>query len=294
MKKTQVDKFYPWSAEYVIAHYLWRKSRGHIHPTVSYRGEWNPRKALALAIKMNADKQFEDVLVVGVSEDSFTREDGQSFGIQKEWHVEIKSWDVARFYGRGIGSPVRGLDINGIQCFYRTEEEQRIKAVKEVEKYKNEQKTEFEKNKESLDQKYLNLPEVFQRRIDKFRTNNPDFRWKYEPYEMFCCEQAVVIATAISKQLVNQTMNESLTLEEAKKVIAEKAPSALREFYDMSWEKRKETIPELADGYSGNTFGCSVKLAGFYISENPENVVKFHGALAPLVGSEKYGCVARV
>lgn len=294
MKKARVEEFYSWSAEYVIAHALWRKSRGRPHPTMSYRGERNPRKALVLAIKMSADKQFEDVLVGGVSEGSFTREDGWSFGIQEEWDVPVKTGDVARFYGRGIGSPVRGLDINGIQCFYRTEEDQRAEAVRQAEEYKAKQKAEFEKNKASLDEKYQNLPEVFQRRIDKFRTNNPDFRWKYESYEMFCCEQAVAIATAIGKQLVNQAMSEGFPLEEAKKVIIKRAPSALREFYDFPWEKQKEAVPELTDGHSGNTFGCSVKLAELYISKHSENVVKIYGALAPLVGSEEYGCVPRV
>lgn len=292
MKKAQVNQFYPWSAEYVMAHALWQKSRGRRH-SMSYRGVRNPAKALVLAAVMSEDTQFEDVVVKSVSESSFNREDGWTFGIQEEWDVPIKSGDVARFYGRGIGSTVRGLDINGLQCFYLTEEQLRAKHAREVLEYEAQQKAEFEKNKANLDEKYNNLPEVFQRRMDKFRANNPDFRWKYESYEMFCCEQAVIIATAIGNRLVDEAITEGLPLEEAKKVIVERAPTAIHEFYEMPWEKQQEVISDLADGHSGNTFGCSVRLASFYISEHPENIVKLHGALAPLVGSEEYGCVAR-
>lgn len=244
-------------------------------------------------MKKSQDKQFRDVVIKEVSKDSFTSEDGWSFGIKKEWGVKIKPGDVARFYGKGIGYTVRGLDINGVQCFYRTEKQQEAEHAKWVRNNEAEQKAKFKKNKASLDAKYQNLPEVFQRRIDKFRTNNPDFRWKYESYEMFCCEQAVIIATAIGKQLVDEAMAQGLPLKKAKKIIAKRAPTALQKFSDMDWEKQKKLVPDLDDGHSGNTFGCSVRLAYFYVSEHTENIVKLHGALAPLVGSEEYGCIAR-
>lgn len=292
MKRSSFAMLFPWSAEYVISHARWQKSRGR-RPSASYRGVCNPAKALALAVVMGTDTQFENVVVRDVSEGSFVREDGWSFGIQDEWSVKPKPGDVARFYGRGTGYTVRGLDINGVQCYYRTEEQQSEEHAKWVSNHEAEQKAEFEENKASLDEKYQNLPEVFQRRIDKFRANNPDFRWEYEPYEMFCCEQAVVIATAIGKRLVDEAMTEGLPLEDAKKVIGERAPSAFQEFSNMGWENQKELVPDLDEGHSGNTFGCSVRLAYLYVSEHSENIVKLHGALAPLVGSEEYGCIAR-
>lgn len=292
MKKAQVNQFYPWSAEYVMAHALWQKSRGR-RSSVSYRGERNPINSLKLAKAMGTDTQFEDKVVKSVSKGSFTSDDGWSFGIQDEWGVSIKTGDVARFYGRGIGCTVRGLDINGVQCYYRTERQQAEENERERAKYEAEQKEEFEKNRVSLDEKYNALPEMFQKRIDKFRTNNHDFRWKYEAYEMFCCEQAVTIATAINRQLVRRTITEGIPLLEIKKVVEDRMSSALKEFYDMPSEKQKEMVPDLEDGHSGNTFGCAIRLASFYVSEHPENIVKLHGALAPLVGSEEYGCVAK-
>jgi hypothetical protein len=208
------------------------------------------------------------VVVKEVSDDSFNRDDGWTFGIQEEWGIKIKPGDVARFYGRGIGSTVRGLDINGVPCYYRTEKQQEEEHAKWVREREAEQKAEFEKNKASLDEKYNNLPAIFQRRIDKFRKNNPDFRWKYEAYEMFCCEQAVVIAK---------------TLETVQ---------AIENFIKLPFDAQKALVSELSKDHSGNTFGCSVRLAYLYVGELPENVVKLHGALAPLVGSKEYGCVA--
>ncbi len=101
MKKSQIAKFYPWSAEYVVVHAKCRKGRGR-RPSMSYRGVRNPEKALALAVAMSKDTQFKDVVVREVGEDSFNREDGFIFGIQKEWGVPIKPGDIDRFYGRGI------------------------------------------------------------------------------------------------------------------------------------------------------------------------------------------------
>jgi len=283
---------YCWSAEYVIAHAIWQKSRGRM-PSMPYRGVRNPKKALALAKIMIKDTQFNDVVIRKADKGSITREDGLSFCIQDEWEVNPKPGDIARFYGRGFGSIVRGLDINGVQCFYRTEEQQNAENARQRAAYEAKQKANFEKNKASLDEKYQNLPKVFQMRIDKFRKNNPDFRWKYESYEMFCCEQAFVIATTISKRLLDETKTKWLSVKEAKKIIYKRAPTAIQNFYEMPWENQRETVPDIADGHSGNTFGCSVRLASFYISKHPKNIVKLHGALAPLVGSKEYGCVAR-
>jgi len=291
MKKAEITQFYPWSAEYVVAHALWRKSRGR-RPSMSYRGERNPRKALCLAIRMG-DEEFEDVVVREVNDDSFVREDGWTFGIQKEWKIVPRPGDIARFYGRGIGSIVRGLDINGVECFYRTEEQQAGENARQRRDFESKERAEFEKNRGSLDEKYQKLPEVFKKRINKFRTNNPDFRWKYEAYEMFCCEQAIIIAAAIGKRLFDDVAAEDLSFDDAKKAIIDKTFSAFKEFYDMPWEKQKELVPDIDDGHSGNTFGFSMALAQFYVSDQLDAIVSLYGALAPLVGSEDYGCVAR-
>lgn len=292
MKKSQVRKFRPWSAEHIIAHARWKAGRGG-RPSLAYRGERNPRKALVLAKKMAQDTEFRDVAITSISNSSFSGDDGWSFCINENWGVTPKVGDVARFYGKGIGRMVRGLDINGVECYYRTDSQQRAEDRQWACNYEIEQRETFEKNKDELDAKYEALPEVFQRRIDKFRTNNQNFRWKYETYELLCCEQAIIIATAIRNQLIDEALARGISLEEAKKQIVERAPFAIEEFAQLPYEKQMEAIPGISDGHSGNSFGFSVRLAYFYVSGQSESVAKMHGALAHLVGSEEYGCVAK-
>ncbi len=125
MKKSQVNQFYPWSAEYVIAHAVRKSKRGNgKKPSVAYRGIRNPLKALELASKMAEDKEIRDLVVTSTDNSSITTSDGWSFFIDEKWGVVPCIGDVARFYGKGIGSPVRGLDINGVKCFYLTKEQQ--------------------------------------------------------------------------------------------------------------------------------------------------------------------------
>ena len=46
-------------------------------------------------------------------------------------------------------------------------------------------------------------------------------------------------------------------------------------------------MKSLSNDHSGNTFGAACSLAYHYL-ENEGNVIKVHGALAPLVGSKRY------
>lgn len=211
MKKSQFAQLRPQSAEFVVAHGLWRKNRGR-RPSMSYMGECNPEKALKLAIVM------------------------------------IKDVKYAKEHAR---------------LFYR---------------YVINQKAKFEEKMNSLDKKYGKLPEIFQKRIDKLRTNNHDFRWKYESYEMFCCEQAVIIAAAIGKRLFDEVGVE-VSFDQVKENIISRAPSAFQKFYDMSWEKQKELVPNLSDGHrGGSSFECSVMLAYLYVSDRLDDIVNLYGA----------------
>ena len=150
----------------------------------------------------------------------------------------------------------------------------RFNAV-QVKYDETKERAEFEKNKASLDMRYKNLPEVFQRRIGEFRANDPDFRWSEEYYEMFCCEQAVAISTRISKRIIEEAIDEGLALvERTKEVIIERAFSALDEFSSMDWEKKKEIVPNLSSGHSGNSSERSVELAYLYIQASILKILK--------------------
>lgn len=74
------------------------------------------------------DDQFEDVKIKAVQGDAKTgwqidREDGWCFFIDKDSPIEPKAGMTARMYGKGIGSPFRGVFLDGRKVFYRTEAE---------------------------------------------------------------------------------------------------------------------------------------------------------------------------
>ncbi len=83
------------------------------------------------------DDQFEDTSIkkVSASENgwSIDRADGWSFFVPKDSPVEPKVGMSARFYGRGIGSTVRGLFLDGVKVYYRTEAED--EEYQEIEMY---------------------------------------------------------------------------------------------------------------------------------------------------------------
>jgi hypothetical protein len=223
------------------------------------------------------DLEFEDEEITAVHRGeegwTITRASGWEFYVPRKYGVEPLPGMTARFYGKGIGYPVRGLDLDGQEVFYLSPEQQEEKHRRECERMDRRRKNDFETGRAGLDAQYEALPAVFQRRIDRFRRNNPDFRWEFEPYEMSCCVDAVKIAGVARESGVD-------------------LDQWFSNFNKADWKKQNAIVPGLFEGHSGNSFGCAVYLAKLYLTE-PEHVVKMHGALAPLVGSEKYGCVPR-
>lgn len=73
------------------------------------------------------DTEYQDKTIAKVEpyENGFTMtfEDGLCFGCPKGTPVEPKPGMVARTYGKGFGSRVRGLDLDGVSVFYRTPDE---------------------------------------------------------------------------------------------------------------------------------------------------------------------------
>lgn len=179
-----------------------------------------------------------------------------------------KVGDTARLYGERFGI-VRGLDINGAEVYYRTPAEQQAKDRVEREKRQAEKRAEFEAKREEMDARVAALPECFQRRLDKFRYNNPDFRWEYESYELMCLEEAVRIADKLG------------------------SPEAVNAWRQAGYAEQKRLVPGIEEGHSGNSIGFAGLMAELYAARNEEAIIAWHGALAPLVGSKEYGCVPR-
>lgn len=219
------------------------------------------------------DTQFEDCEIRSVESTNehwvLTYTTGWSFCVAKAGcPIEPKPGMVARQWGRGIGYVVRGMAIDGQIAFYRTEDEEAARHRIECEQRDQAKRDDFELNRASMDMRFDALPQCFQDRITRFRTNNPDFRWEYEPYEMMACEDAVKIARVCG------------------------AASEVEAFSKLAWDEQVKLVPTIDRGHSGNSFGMAVRLAHDFLTDE-DRVRQRHGALAPLVGSEKYGCVPR-
>lgn len=216
------------------------------------------------------DTQFKNYIIekVGNCGDfwEILMSSGWSFALEKSQNTyKPKVGDKIRLYGKGAGFSIRGAVIEGNVFFYMTHTEQEQKHADDIAKHNLERQEAFEKNKSTIDAKFEALPDIFKKRILKFRNANPEFRVKYEAYEMFCCEEAIKIAKAL------------------------KTPDAIIEWNKLSFEEQRKIV-DIDDGHSNNTFGCARTLAYMYVSPNPEHVVDVHGGMAILVGCEEYGC----
>lgn len=198
---------------------------------------------------------------------SISTENGVGFGMPTKYKVTPKAGDKITLHSVN-GSTIRGIDLNGKKVFYKSDAQLNKEHKQWCDNNKKEKKAQFKKDKPRLDAIYNKLPKCFKDRIDKLRTNNPDFREDFENYELFCCEQAIIIANGC------------------------KTADAILKFTKKKWKDQKKMVPKLDSGHSGNTFGVACSLAYWYL-EQPQNVTKMHGALSPLVGSKAYGDIAK-
>lgn len=225
------------------------------------------------------DTDFGDDILKAVKKHGgqyqLTFSDGSCFDIEvkdcaKTGLIPKAGMNIRTFPSPYWGAYIRGVIIDGHVVFYRTIVKQEEKHKEWVDNYHKELKEKFKKNRAKLDADYVSLPSEFQNRIDKLRRNNPDFRWKYEEYEMSCCVDAVKIAKSL------------------------KTVEAIQHFASLADSKEQDRLVlDLFKGHSGNSFGMACLLARAYI-EKPEYVSRIHGALSPLVGSNEYGDVPKV
>ena len=211
----------------------------------------------------------EKAKIEGVDEldDSYSilLDNSTGFMLNKKYEYVPQIGDEIELFGNG--ARIRGISANSKMVFYKSDEQLEQERKEWLENNEKEKEKRFEEQKEEMDKDYESLPVEFQRRIDRFRKNNPRFRVDYESYELFCCKEAVKIAGAL------------------------KTPKAIVKFKKLKYDKQKKMVA-ISDDHSGNTFGCAVMLAYWYVKEK-ENVVKMHGALSPLVGNEAYGDIEK-
>jgi len=217
------------------------------------------------------DQQFQEYTIQRVSED----ENGYTLTHSGRWMIfcpKVKGFpapqvgEILRTYGRGIGYTVRGITVNGRVYRYATEEQENAAHKQWCLDQEAEREQKLAANIADHDARIAALPKVFRERLEKFqRDGGHAFRRDYEDYELFCCEQAVLIADTL------------------------KTPDAIADFKIKSWTEQKQLVPGLDDEHSGNTFGSACAMAFVYLKDQ-ELVTKLHGALTPLVGCEAYGC----
>jgi len=215
--------------------------------------------------KLDDEWSESKITEVGTDGRGIHLEEGYWFTVPKDSPILPKVGMIARMYGKGFGHSVRGLFLDGECIYYRTLEEEAEQHRQQVAEIEAKDRVEFEKQRESIDTRYDALPECFRKRIDKFCNNNPDFRRKYESYELFVCEEAVKIAKAL------------------------KTDKAI-----VDWKKGKpfsDSRVDISRDHSGNTFGFAVLLARLFAQGEEDKIIGAHGALAPLVGSKEYGCI---
>jgi len=165
------------------------------------------------------------------------------------------------------GSAVRGIDIGstdqepGKNLFFLSDEEINKEREEWLEEHNRQKQEEYERNKDKYQKQYEALPPEFQQRIDEFKKNSK-FEVDLMAYELFCCEQAVLIANCL------------------------KTPEAVKEWAESD-ESRWNKVPDLDKGHSGNTMGVSTSMAYWYLKQ-PDVINRMHGSLAALTGSKPY------
>lgn len=219
------------------------------------------------------DMDFEcretTIETVGDRGEFFDIEDaeGWSFRLPKANGVVPRVGSSVRFYGRGIGFPVRGVDVDDREVFYRTADEEEAKRLADEADADKRNREQFERDIAKHDALYESFPPELRRRLDGFRATSPDWRWQFEPYEAFSCAEAVKIAK---------------TLE---------TPERIATFRAASWDEQKRLVPTISEDHSGNTFGHACRMA-HWLLVNPENAVIEHAGICAMLGCAEAGCYA--
>lgn len=217
------------------------------------------------------DSQFETVVLEKVepSGEGFVlnRTDGWTlFASENRDGITPEPGDVARFYGKGFGLPVRGVEIVGKGfLYYRTPEEEERMWDDRRAKAAQEKQDSLDADRESRDERWARLPFSLQLRRNRFGTNNPNWRRDYEPYELMVCEEAARFAAHFES-------------------VAE-----LNRWAALDYPEQQQEFP-FDEGHSGNSFGVARLLAQLLIEGNDVQVAAQHGALCPLAGCLDYGC----
>lgn len=220
-----------------------------------------------------SDSEYREYIVeeVEVGDRSYAfRFDGSMWtGVDPNLQPLPKVGERIRLYPGVWGTPNRGLivfrDGRWQVTFYRTPEQQRIYDAIWVAERRVEGLRTLLDDVENRNKRIAALPAPLRERLERFiEIGGIEYRANSEAYELFVCEEAF------------------------KLIVAFTSPEDVQQFYKAPLEQQRETLPNLSDGHSGNTFGAACKLAYLYLDGKHDAIAKVdHGALAPLTGSYK-------
>lgn len=183
---------------------------------------------------------------------------GWTCNLKGEFDVDPKVGDDFTVYGQ-IGYSFHGQALNGEVLWYKTIEQEEAERQAWLANYEAEKRQRFADNLAQMDADYMELPDAFKRRIDRFRAKADDFRWESEPYEMFCCMQAVILA--------KWAMEDGATPDQAiEKIDAWNSINSKENDPPYDYKAQAEAAPTgWSDQHSGNTHGGAISLAKHYI-----------------------------
>jgi len=195
---------------------------------------------------MDRDGEYRDQEITKVKREkggewTIELDHGLSFWVPADSPVVPKVGSTARCYGKGTFHVVRGLVIDGVTVYYRTEAEDDAMREQEMRDRDARRRAGWEAEREELERRAGVLPAFFRDRIEQFRAQKPDERYEWEPLEVFGSEQALLIAEAV------------------------KTPAGVERFRRQPHEKQMAAVPAISDQHSGATFGLSCSLAAMYL-----------------------------
>lgn len=193
-------------------------------------------------------------VVASVSDSGVTSDSGVVFVWRDLYGAKPEVGDVVTTIG-GFGRPIRGVAVGDELRWYQTEDDWRVEADKRSAEQDRKKRVEWLTDGRDWLDRFHKLPIPLQERIEKFVAERDDWLWRYGSYELFACEEAV---------LVWEHLGSGGSVDGLESV--------------------------LSDQHSGNTWDVAVGLGRMLADGRIGDVVAAHGAMVALTGCEAYGC----
>ena len=203
----------------------------------------------------------------GVRIDSHT-----GFFLRKSYGVTPKVEDAVVLYSHWFAR-TRGLRLNGDLVYFLSLEDMEAEDKRRYDEMVKEKEEKFKRELPRMDIDFHQLPEIFKRRILRFRSEGPNFRKNYEAAELFVLKEAVYIQRTL------------------------RSPHSIRSVLKSNHAKRHAALPRLSKDHSGNTeyaaFHFALRLARY--KQGPKDrvlpttqIINAPGVMVQLVGSKAY------